>query len=507
MNNSLSHPPSDYINGKFVALAEGDAIVTRNPAWPDDVIWQAAPNIKHIDSAMEAARNALPAWSRLSLNDRAEYLQRWKEVTAKRAEQVAALITDEMGKTLAESLFEAKALGGKVDITLGKYSMDRIAEYEVAVNKSRSGHCRYKPFGVMAVIGPFNFPAHLPNGHFIPALLTGNTIVFKPSEKTAAAGQMLAEMIDEINLPAGVFNLVHGAGDVAAKLVDHDDIDGVLFTGSWPVGRKILESNLDRPGRMIALEMGGNNPAVVMDDAHFKQAVVECARSAFATTGQRCTCTRRILVHEKIAPRFISALCKMASTLVIAPGRPRDGAMDGGAPSFMGPLISKQAVQHVLDFQKALVKKGATVRLESTAMDMPGHFITPGVIEVDRYSRDRDCEIFGPLVQVCTFRDLDDAIEQCNATQYGLAASIFTQSESNYQQFFDAVSSGCINWNTGTAGASSELPFGGTKRSGNHRPAGSFSTQYCAYPIANMIETGADAAIPAGMMWDDAWAK
>ncbi len=497
MTEALQQPASDYIDGQFVAI-EGNALVSTNPAKPNEVVWSGSPKLSHVDDAVAASRRALADWSARSMDERAEFLKRWKDVTAKHAQRIAGLICDEMGKPMSECMFEAKALGGKVDITLGQYSMAQVAEYEVAVNDSRAGYCKYKPHGVMSVIGPFNFPAHLPNGHFIPALLTGNTVVIKPSEKTAAVGQMLAELMHEVGVPQGVFNIVQGAGDVAAKLVGHDDIDGVLFTGSWPVGRKILEANLDRPGRMIALEMGGNNPAVVTGSANFKQAVVECTRAGFATSGQRCTCTRRVIVHESIAREFISALCKAASTLIVGDGRSEQ-------PVFMGPLINEASVQAVVDFQSALVKHGGTVRLEATAMDRPGHFVTPGVVEVPRFELEQDCEVFGPLVQVSTYSDLDDAIAQANATRYGLAAAIFTTDESEYERFLGGVNAGCINWNTGTAGASSALPFGGTGHSGNHRPAGSFSTGYCAYPIANMVETGAGAAVPAGMQWKDEW--
>ena len=300
---------------------------------------------------------------------------RWRNV-----ERIAGLITDEMGKTLAESRIEAKALADKVNITLDRISLDRVRDYEVAISDVRSGQCRFKPHGVMAVIGPFNFPAHLANGHFIPAMLMGNTVVIKPSEKTPAVGQLLAELMHEIDVPPGVFNVVQGSGDVAAKLVSHHDIDGILFTGSWPVGKRILEANLDRPGRIIALEMGGNNPSVVLNDAHLKQAVIENVRSAFATTGQRCTCTRRIMVQRKVADQFIAGFCKAASTLLIGSGRAQNSV-------FMGPIINNNTLEMVLDAQANLVKCGARMLLQATRMDSPtnGSFITPGVLQVERF--------------------------------------------------------------------------------------------------------------------------
>ncbi len=497
MTGALEHPPSSYINGRFVPV-EGDALVSTDPARPDRVVWSGSPPPEHLDQAVGAARAALADWFARSIDERAEVLRGWQKAVRDDAERIAGVITDEMGKTLTESRAEAKLLGDKVDITLDEISLGRVRDYEVSVAASRAGYCRFKPYGVMAVLGPFNFPAHLPNGHFVPALLLGNTVVFKPSKRTPAVGQVLAELMDRAGVPPGVFNFIGSGRGFAAKLVGHDGIDGILFTGSWPVGRNILEANLDRPGRIMALEMGGNNPAVVMADAHLKQAVVECARAAFATTGQRCTCTRRLIVHRDIADRFIPAFCQVTSSLLIGPGRSEE-------PVFMGPVVSEDAADEVLEHQGRLARSGGRVLVEAVRMDRPGHFVSPSVVEVDGFSLDTDCEVFGPLAQITVVDDLDEAIEQSNASHYGLAASIFTSDEAAYRRYFAGVRAGCINWNTGTAGASSKLPFGGLGHSGNNRPAAAFSVDYCAYPVANMVEQGPDVTVPAGMPWDDGW--
>ncbi|MCH2145916.1 MAG: aldehyde dehydrogenase family protein [Phycisphaerales bacterium] len=493
----LAGPPADFINGSPRVLAQGaGGIESRDPADPDTLVYAAVPEPSHVAEAVAAARHALPAWSATSLEERVAVLRHWQELTRANVDRIADLIMMEMGKVRSECLFEANALGGKVDITLGPESLSRVTDYTVAVNDSRDGHCRFKPHGVMAVIGPFNFPAHLPNGHWVPALLMGNTIVFKPSDKTPATGQLLAELMTEAlragGAPDGVFNMVQGGAEVSSNLVSHDGVDGVLFTGSWSVGRRILEGNLDSPGRIVALELGGSNPAVVMPGAHLRQAVIECVRASFATTGQRCTCTRRIIVHESIADRFIPAFCETASTLLVGPGNSPE-------PVFMGPLVTEASARDALDFQSGLIKAGGSILVQATELDRPGHFVTPGVVQVDRFSVETDRECFGPIAQVAVVPDLDSAIEQANATRYGLAASIFTDDESEYDAFFSGVRSGCINWNTGTAGASSKLPFGGLGHSGNHRPAAAFSVDYCAYPVANMVERGSDAAVPPGM--------
>lgn len=497
MIDALKHGASDYLDGRFVPIP-GDALRSTNPAAPDQIIWQGTPRLDHVDAAVDAARRAFPAWAALELEQRVAYLRRWQQVTINNAEKIAGVITDEMGKVLHESLLEAKALAEKVDVTLGEHSLGRVSDYEVSVGKTREGFCRFKPHGVMAVIAPFNFPAHLANGHFVPALLMGNTVILKPSDKVPAVGQFLAELIHECGLPPGVFNVVQGGAEIASNLVAHEDIDGIAFTGSWPVGRRVLEANLNRPGRIIALEMGGNNATVVLDDAHLRQGVLECVRAGFSTTGQRCTCTRRIILQRGIAERFIPAFCKAVSTLLIGPGR-------SDTPVFMGPLVVSRAVDEVLRFQRDLVHAGGRVLVESTRMDREGHFVTPGVIEVDSFSLERDAEVFGPLVQLCIVDSLDEAIEQANMSRYGLAASIFTTSEPSWQKFFREAKAGCINLNTGTAGASSKLPFGGVGHSGNHRPAAAFSVDYCAYPVANMIERSSDAAVPTGLHWEDRW--
>ncbi|MHC5023474.1 MAG: aldehyde dehydrogenase family protein [Planctomycetota bacterium] len=497
MTDALAHPPSDYLDGAFVPLP-GDGVVSTDPDRPDRVIWRGTPRAEHVDRAVTAARAAADAWADRPLDERIELLRRWQQVTREHADRLAGLIADEMGKTLAEARAEAGALASKVDVTLDAVSLGRVRRYDVEVSATRTGHCRFHPHGVMAVIGPFNFPAHLPNGHFVPALLMGNTIVFKPSEKTPAVGQLLAELMHEAGLPPGVFNVVQGPGEIAARLVDHDELDGILFTGSWPVGRRILQANLDRPGRIVALEMGGNNAAVVMPDADLRQAVLECARSAFATAGQRCTCTRRIIVHQAIAGRFLPALGKVASTLLV--GSPRSGD-----PVFMGPLVSGRSVEAVLEFQQSMHEAGARLVVPSVPLDRPGHYLTAGVIEVDRFSLETDCEIFGPLVQVTTVDSLDEAIAQANATRFGLAAAIFTKDDEAWRIFRQRCRCGCINRNTGTAGASSKLPFGGLGHSGNHRPAAAFAADYCAYPVASLEESSSESAPPTGLHWDDAW--
>jgi succinylglutamic semialdehyde dehydrogenase len=470
----------------------GDAVQSRDPAWPDRVIWSGTPSVEHVHAAVEAARAAFTSWRGIGFEARASALRRFAECCGRHGERLAQTITAEMGKTLAESRAEAKLLQDKVAITLDPATLARVRDFEVDAGAGKRGACQFRPLGVMAVIGPFNFPAHLPNGHWVPALLLGNTVVFKPSDRTPATGQVIAEIVEEAGFPAGAFNVVQGGAEVASALVAHEGIDGVLFTGSFPVGRRILEANLDRPGRMIALEMGGSNAAIVWDDADLRRAVIECVRGAYATTGQRCTCTRRIIVHQAMADRFVTAFCKLASTAIVAPGNDPE-------PVFMGPLVTQASRAAVLDRQAELARRGGRVLLEAATFDRPGWFVGPGLMQVDRFDRASDCETFGPLAQVSVVSSLEQAIEQANASDYGLVAAVFTASEPVWKSCIEQLRVGCLNWNTGTAGASSKLPFGGLGRSGNLRPAGSFAVDLGAYPLATMVDPGTPLAVPAGL--------
>ncbi|MDA1008251.1 MAG: aldehyde dehydrogenase family protein [Planctomycetota bacterium] len=502
----LAGVPSNYINGQFEAIApDADSssstthlVESRNPANPDQVVWSAQASPSAVHGAVTHARNALHEWSALALEGRRPFLERFQQATKERSEPLARLITMEVGKTLAESRLEVKGIMDKVSITLEESVVARTRDFAMVLETGKRGRCVFQPHGVMAVVGPFNFPAHLPCGQMIPALALGNTVVFKPSEKSPAVGQMLAQIADDAGFPRGVMQVVQGDGAIAASLVSRDDIDGVLFTGSWPVGRRILEANLDRPGRMVALELGGSNAAIICEDAHLKQAVVECVRASFATTGQRCTCTRRIIVHQAVAARFIPAFCKAASLLIVAPG-------DATEPVFMGPLISRAARDAVLRFQTERSRAGAAILVRASALDRAGHFVTPCVLQVEKFSRDIDEEVFGPVVQITVVENDNDAVEQANATHFGLAASVFTASEDRWQSIAPRVRCGCVNWNIGTAGANSRLPFGGLGRSGNHRPAAAFMGDSCAYPVARIEVADDSVTVPTGLHWDDRW--
>jgi succinylglutamic semialdehyde dehydrogenase len=517
--NTTPHP-ANLIGADTESLpASGDQLIeSRNPAAPDDVVWRGAADASAVDRAAAAARDAQPQWFSMGFETRKAALEAFAAIAKERVEHVGDLIMRETGKARWDAHGEAKILAGKIAVTLEddrNYAMGRLRQYSLELGEGKSGHAFFRPHGVMAVVGPFNFPAHLPNGHIAPALLAGNAVIFKPSDKAPAVGHMLAAMYREalasVGAPLGIVNLVQGAAPVAQRLVTHDHVDGVLFTGSWPVGRRIIEANLDHPGRIIALELGGNNAALVTPDADLKRAAVECARAAFVTTGQRCTCTRRIVVHDSVADRFMKALIKIGSNLIV--GDPKGIA---GDDVFMGPIVTERARDDVLKFQAAADAAGGQSVMTSTVLsnEQNGHYITPGIMRVDRFSTalspddDPGCdvEVFGPLVRVSTYSSFDDGLAQVNASRYGLAASIFTGDQPTAQRFLHEANAGCINVNTGTAGASGKLPFGGLGLSGNHRPAGAFSLDYSAYPVASMQEPNDDQLkLLPGMRFDEKW--
>jgi succinylglutamic semialdehyde dehydrogenase len=505
----VSLAAADIIGDRVIPLV-GETIVSTNPARPADIIWQGSSVIDHVDHAVEAAAAAQPIWARWPAERRFAALLRFRDLCRSRAADMAHLIALETGKALWDARAEADLLAVKVDITLDDSEhggLRRVRAFDIPLGATRTGRTFYRPHGVMAVLGPFNFPAHLANGHIIPALALGNTVVFKPSDKAPAVGQTLAMWLQEAlfaeGAPAGVMNLVHGGADVATRLVTSAGVGGVLFTGSWPVGRRIMELCLDEPGRILALEMGGNAPAIVMPDADLRQAAIEVVRSAFVSTGQRCTCTRRLIVHRQVAEKFVRAIVAMSSRLVIG-----DPFVD--PEPFMGPIISAEARQSVLDAQTRFAAQGGEKLLEARRIDTPsgGFFLSPGIMRIDRFTigmdgPGADVEIFGPLLRMSIVDSFDDALAQANATRFGLAASIFTKDAETTARFSSEMRAGCVNVNTGTAGASSKLPFGGIGLSGNHRPAGAYSLDYCVFPVAGIVESSGAAPVPKGMSVED----
>ncbi len=445
-----------------------------NPA-TDEKVWTGpAATAAEIDTAIAVAREAFPAWSRLATGEREAILRAFAQQLTTRKEALAETISREVGKPHWEALTEVQSMIGKVEISLEAHAK-RCGDF-----KSNLGITRFKPHGVVAVLGPFNFPGHLPNGHIVPALLAGNTVVFKPSEFAPAVAELTAQLWAAAGLPEGVLNVVQGGRETGAALAAHAGIDGLFFTGSARAGLALSELFAKSPEKILALEMGGNNPLVVHRVADVKAAALLTVQSAYLSAGQRCTCARRLIVPAGAeGDRFISQLVETILSL-------RVGAHTDRPEPFMGPVISNAAAERLLAEQKNLLVRGAKVLVEMTHLRAMTGLLTPGLLDVTAV-RDRDDEeFFGPLLQLIRVPDFTAAIAEANATVYGLAAGLISDDAALYEQFFAGVRAGLINWNQQLTGASSSAPFGGVGRSGNHRPSAYLAADYCSYPVASI---------------------
>jgi succinylglutamate-semialdehyde dehydrogenase len=463
-------------------------LVSVNPAKPDQKVFEQEVSVAAVAPAVAAARAAFPAWRKRSLDERAALLSRLKAEIDAAAASLAEAIALEAGKALWEAKTEIAALKGKIDITLSDARKD-IEPQAIDATSAIS----YHPHGVMAVLGPFNFPLSLSHGHIVPALLTGNTVVLKPSEITPGVAKLYADAVARVGFPSGVFNLVQGGGDVGQALATHEDVRGILFTGSYGVGRALQAATLDQPQKILALEMGGKNATIVFSDCNEKLALYEIAFSAFVTTGQRCTATSRLIIVDDgkgFFDRFSQAFTEVARTLVV--GDPF------AAGTFMGPLVSQRALDKYQSATQALAKAGKEL-LAPRRFDGPGYFASAQVVlapdDAPEVFRE---EIFGPSVALYRARDEAHALQLANDTPYGLALSIFTAERARFDRCLDETRAGIVNWNKGTVGATGKLPFGGVGKSGNFRPAGNHSVRYCTYPTATVIGDALPAAMPPG---------
>ena len=351
---------------------------------------------------------------------------------------------------------------------------------------------RHKPHGVLAVLGPYNFPAHLPNGHIVPALIAGNAVVFKPSEKTPATGRFLVECLHAAGVPEGCVRLLVGGPAEGRALSAHPGIDGLLFTGSARTGLALNRQFAEHPEKILALEMGGNNPIVVWDTPDLHSAAVLVIQSAFTSAGQRCTAARRLIVEARLADALLAILDDMVGRLIV--GAPHDDP----AP-FMGPVIDNDAADHLSESFLGLVMRGGRAIRHLARPDPDRPFLIPGLIDVTAMSDRPDGELFGPILQIVRTDDFDAALAEANATRYGLSASLISQTPTLYDRFWATIRAGIVNWNKPTNGAASNAPFGGIGWSGNHRPSAYYAADYCAYPVVSSEADSARAAIGVGL--------
>lgn len=470
----LARKQKHFINGQWQE-GSGAGFDSENPA-DGETVWSGhCATTGEVQSAVQAARNAFVSWSLLSVDERQKYVARFVEQLEIHRDLLVETLHRETGKPLWESKTELATMVAKAAASEKAYHA-RTGE-----SSSDSGAITaalaHRPIGVFAVLGPYNFPGHLPNGHIIPALLAGNTIVFKPSELTPLFADLMIQCWELAGLPDGVVNLVQGDGSTGQLLGAAQDINGLLFTGSSRTGQAIHKQFGGQPEKMLALEMGGNNPLVVSKVEDIDAAVYTIIQSAFITAGQRCTCARRLILirseeNEQLLDRLISATKSL-----------KVGTDD---ESFIGPVISNRAAEAVLEFEDSLRGAGGRELLKVVRHEEGRPFLQPGIVDVSKALNLPDEECFGPLLQVFWVEDMNTAIDLANSTRYGLSAGLLSDDESDWQYFLPRMRAGIINFNRPTTGASGAAPFGGVGASGNFRPGAFYAADYCAYPVASM---------------------
>ncbi|MFH0259555.1 succinylglutamate-semialdehyde dehydrogenase [Vibrio barjaei] len=476
---------TQWIAGNWVA-GQGDTFQSLSP-YNNQTIWEGqSATAQQVESAVSAARQAFIEWKKRPFEEREAIVLAFAEKVKERSEDIAIAIAKETGKPLWETRTEAGAMAGKIAISIRAYHQ-RTGETQ----REAAGNqivLRHRPLGVMAVFGPYNFPGHLPNGHIVPALLAGNTVVFKPSEQTPLVGELAMKLWEEVGLPSGVINLVQGGKETGIALAESKGIDGVLFTGSANTGHILHRQFAGQPGKMLALEMGGNNPLVISEDfGDIDAAVYTILQSAYISAGQRCTCARRLYVPfgqkgDQLVERLVSAIGKIRIDEPFAEPAP-----------FMGPQISEQAADHIIAAQTELLKLGGKSLVE--AKRLQAAFVTPALIDATNIEQLPDEEYFGPLLQLVRYETLPQAVELANDTRFGLSAGLISQNDEEWQYFVDHIRAGIVNRNRQLTGASGDAPFGGPGASGNLRPSAFYAADYCAYPMASM--EGDNTVLPA----------
>lgn len=466
-----------YIAGHWLA-GQGEPLESLDPV-TQAVVWHGrGANAVQVDAAVAAARTAFATWAAQSLDSRIAVLERFAVRLKDQADVIARAIGEETGKPLWEAATEVNSMVGKVAISIQSYR-ERTGEKSGPLADA-TAVLRHKPHGVVAVFGPYNFPGHLPNGHIVPALLAGNAVVFKPSELTPKVAELTVQCWIDAGLPTGVLNLLQGGRETGVALAGHPGIDGLFFTGSSRTGNLLHAQFAGRPEKILALEMGGNNPLIVDQVADVDAAVYTIVQSAFISAGQRCTCARRLLVPQgEWGDALLARLVQVAGQIKV-------GRFDEQPAPFMGSVISLQAAAQLLQAQQDLLAKGATALLAMTQPQANAALLTPGILDVTAVAERVDEEFFGPLLQVIRYTSFEAAIDEANATVYGLAAGLLSDSRARYEQFWLHSRAGIVNWNKQLTGAASSAPFGGIGASGNHRASAYYAADYCAYPVASL---------------------
>ena len=466
----MSEKFQNYISGQWVDTKSGRTFEDRNPARWDEVVGTFPKSSKEdVEEAVKAARAAFKTWRLVPAPKRGDIVRKAADLLVARKEEIARLMTREMGKVLLETRGDVQEGidTGYYAATEGRrlFGMNAPSELPNKMNLSFR-----VPIGVVGVVTPWNFPMAIPTWKIFPALVSGNTVVFKPASDTPATATMLVKILEEAGLPTGVINIVHGGGgEVGNAIVEHTDVDALSFTGSTVVGKKLSEVG-SRTLKRISLELGGKNAQIVMDDANLDLALDAVLWGAFGTTGQRCTATSRLILHEKIHDMFMKMLINRASKLRLG---------DGLLPDVeVGPCINEGQRERVHSYVEIGRQEGAKLVLGGEAatggdLDL-GWFYKPTIFDgVTPAMRIAVEEIFGPVLSVLTVKSFEEAVDVLNGTSYGLSSSIFTQDVNRAFRAMRDIEAGITYINGATIGAEAHMPFGGVKQTGNgHREGG-----------------------------------
>ncbi|WP_163934791.1 succinylglutamate-semialdehyde dehydrogenase [Paraferrimonas sp. SM1919] len=467
-----------FINEQWIE-GEGQKFNSLNPS-TNDIIWQGcSASAEQVEQAFESAREAQMPWQLLGFEKRCQFIGQFKIQLEQNKLHIAETIASETGKPLWETQTEVAAMIGKIDLSIRAYNQ-RTGTSITEINTSAQAVLRHHPHGVVAVFGPYNFPGHLPNGHIVPALLAGNTVLFKPSPLTPKVAEVMVNLWQQAGLPKGVLNLLQGELSTAKAIVNLPKLDGLFFTGSSNTGAHLQQTFGADPGKILALEMGGNNPLIVKDISDIDAACHEIIQSAFISSGQRCTCARRLYIKDdQQGEELLKRLVELAANIVV------DDAFAQPQP-FMGAMISISAAEGIIDAQQALIASGGKLLLEAKFIKPNCALISPAIVDVTDVQQLADEEHFGPLLKVVRYHSFDDAIAMANDTRFGLSAGLLADSRDDFDYFLARSRAGIVNWNKQTTGAAGSAPFGGIGASGNHRPSAFYAADYCAYPVASM---------------------
>jgi succinylglutamic semialdehyde dehydrogenase len=478
----------NYFDGHYQSnQGSTSSTITREcPADISRTLWKFDVALDQIDSIIDSAINGHKFWRKQSIAQRCEFLKRYQEIVISKKGIIAEAIALESGKPLWEAMTEAAAISAKVDVTIND-SLPRINDVHIEnILPNTNGHVYYKPIGPCLIIGPFNFPCHLANTQILSALISGNSIIFKPSEKTAYSGQLLIDCFHEAGFPQGVINLVQGGGEAARRVLKNKNIKGIFFTGSKEVGKKILKDASNDLGKMVALELGGKNTSIVHKDANIDLVLEEVIKGAFLTTGQRCTSTGIVAIHENIKDEVLERFHTIAKKIIV------DHPIDFEKEPFMGPLVDKKSLENYLLYMGMAKREGLEEIMRGKHLERrtQGHYVSPSIHFAEKWDSNSHflaSEIFGPNCTFVSYKEIDEAIAITNSTEYGLASSVFTKDQSLFEQCLDDLDTGLVNLNRSTSGAHARLPFGGIKNSGNYKPAAVAMIDSCVYQKASLV--------------------